>query len=74
MYPNTPKDNNIFFHWLFKKFIVSFIVFINRFKSGKKISFMKESSTIIFNTFLNSLDKMYDQYFCYFDYKDSKHL
>ena len=57
MCPNTTKDNSNFFHWLFKKFTMGFIVFINRFKPGKEISFMKESRIIIFNTLPNSLDK-----------------
>ena len=26
---NTPKDNDNFFHWLFKKFAMGFLFFIN---------------------------------------------
>ena len=39
--PNIPKDNNNFFHWLFEKFTISFIVFINQFKPGKEVTFIK---------------------------------
>ena len=42
MGPNTPKDNdNFFFHWLFEKFAMGFIVFINQFKPGNEITFKK---------------------------------
>ena len=57
MCPNTPKDNKFFLYWLFKKFTMGFIVFINRFKLGKEIIFIKESGSILFKTLPNSLDK-----------------
>ena len=41
---NTPKDNDNFFHWLSEKFAMGFIVFINQFKSGNEITFIKERS------------------------------
>ena len=55
---NTPKDNGNFFHWLFEKFAISFIVFINQFKPGNEITFINERNRIIiFNMIPNSLDK-----------------
>ena len=58
MCPNIPKDNGNFFHKLFQKFTIGFIVFINQFNPRKEITFIKEKGrTIIFNTIPNSLNK-----------------
>ena len=58
MYPNIPKDNNNFSIGCLKSLQWVFIVFINRFKPRKEVTFIKERSrTIIFNTLPNSLDK-----------------
>ena len=58
MGPYAQKDSCNFFHWLFKKFAMGFIAFVNRFKQRKEITFIKErSGTIIFNMILDSLGK-----------------
>ena len=58
MSPNIPKDDNNFFHKMFEKFTICFIVFIDQFKARKEIAFIKErSETIILNTIPNSLNK-----------------
>ena len=47
-----------FFYWLFEKFVMGFIVFINELKLGNEITFIKKRSRkIIFNMIPNSLDK-----------------
>ena len=58
MSPNIPKDDTNFFHRMFENLTISFIVFIDKFKPRKEITFMKErSETILFNAIPNSLNK-----------------
>ena len=58
MTPNILKDDTNFFHRMFEKVTVGFIVCIAQFKPRKEITFIKErSGTIILNTIPNSLNK-----------------
>ena len=58
MSSNIPQDDINFFHRMFEKFTIGFIVFIDQFKPRKEITFIKErSGSIILNTIPNSLNK-----------------
>ena len=49
MGPYAPKDSCNFFHWLFKKFVMGFIAFVNRFKPKKEITLIEEGKGTIIN-------------------------
>ena len=56
---NIPKNYTNFFHRMFEKSTIGYIVFIYQFKPIKEITFIKErSETIILNTISNSLNRM----------------